>query len=141
MSLQIDRIQTKAKEYKADIEKLEQIVKKWEEEIHIKKISHLAEACYEAFNDLQMAISKIEDQSDRKKYELDCYKKTYNFLVFVENDVDPDLCVLLMNKSEAFSKLIKHYNLYCSKIEVKYDLELEVEKKLRDNQSHPNKPS
>ena len=141
MSLQIVRIQTKAKEYKADIEKLEQIVKKWEEEIRIKKISHLAEACYGAFNDLQMAISKIEDQSERGKYELDCYKKTYNFLVFVESDVDPDLCVLLMNKSESFSKLIKQYNLYCSKIEVKYDLELEVEKKLRDNQPHPNKPS
>ena len=139
MSTQTIHLQTKVKEYKADIEKLEQLVKKWEEEIRINKISKIADACYEAFNNLQMAIAKIKDSDEKKKYELSCYKETYNFLVFVENDVDSDLCVLLMNKSEPFARLIQHYNSYCSKTENKYNIELTVEKKLR-NQSF-NKPS
>ena len=86
-----------------------------------------------------MAITAIKDLVEKKKYELNCYKATYNFLVFIENDVDPDLCVLLMNKSEPFARLIQHYNSYCSKTESKYDIELAVEKKLR-NESF-NKPS
>jgi hypothetical protein len=121
-------IQNKVFEYKQDIAQLEKVVKEWEQDFKIKQVSKLADACYDAFNNLQMALAKIQDADEKGKFVRQCYKGTYQFLTFVENEADIDLCVLLMNKSESFSKLIKHYNKYCSDIENKYSIELDSEK-------------
>ena len=121
-------IKEKVAEYKHDIAQLERIVKQWEEEFKIKQISRLADACYGAFNNLQMSIAKIQDTDQKKKHDLDCYNGTYQFLVFVETKVDTDFCVLLMNKCKSFSNLITHYSKYCSDMENKYNIELNSEK-------------
>ena len=75
-----------------------------------------------------MSLSKIHDLEDKKKYDLQCYHGTYQFLVFVETKVDTDLCVLLMNKCKSFSNLITHYSKYCSNMEHKYGIGLDSEK-------------
>ena len=121
-------IKNRVAEYKQDIAELERIVKQWAEDFKIKEVSKLASACYEAFNNLQMSLSKVNDLEEKKKYDMQCYKETYQFLVFVENKADIDLCVLLMNKSESFSNLITHYSKYCSNMEQKYKIELGSEK-------------
>ena len=121
-------LKNRVAEYKQDNAELERIVKQWEVEFKIKQVSKLSNACYEAFNNLQMSLSKIYDLEEKKKYDLQCYKGTYQFLVFVENKADTDLCVLLMNKSESFSNLITHYSKYCSDMEHKYGIELDSEK-------------
>ena len=121
-------IRNRVAEYKQDNAELERIVRQWEEDFKIKEVSKLAGACYEAFNNLQMSVSKIRDTEEKKKYDLQCYQGTYQFLVFVENKADTDLCVLLMNKSEPFSNLITHYSKYCSDMERKYGIELDSEK-------------
>ena len=124
----VQTIKNQVAEYKQDIAQLEKIVKQWEEEFKIKKISKLADVCYEAFNNLQMSLSKIHNAEQKKKYDLQCYNGTYQFLVFVENKVDTDFCVLLMNRSEPFSNLITHYSKYCSDMERKYLIALDSEK-------------
>ena len=124
-------IQKRVMGYKQDIAQLEKVVKEWEEDFKIKEVSKLADACYDAFNNLQMAVAKIQDEAEKKKFDLQCYQGTYQFLAFVENKADIDLCVLIMNKSDEFSKLIKHYSKYCSDIESKYSIELDSEKNFR----------
>ena len=124
----IQTIKSRVAEYKQDIAELERIVKQWEVDFKIKEVSKLADACYEAFNNLQMSLSKIHDPEEKKKYDLQCYRDTYQFLVFVENKADTDLCVLLMNKSGSFSRLVTHYSEYCSCIERKYEIELDSER-------------
>jgi len=121
-------IQNRVIEYKQDIAHLEKVVKEWEVDFKIKEVSKLADSCYDAFNNLQMALAKIQDAEEKVKFVRQCYQGTYQFLAFVENKADVDLCVLLMNKSESFSKLIKHYSKYCSDIENKYSIELGSEK-------------
>ena len=121
-------IQKRVMGYKQDIAQLEKVVKEWEVDFKIKEVSKLADSCYDAFNDLQMAVAKIKGDEEKKKFDLQCYQGTYQFLVFVENKADTDLCVLLMNKSDEFSKLIKHYSKYCSDIENKYSIKLDSEK-------------
>lgn len=121
-------IQNRVIEYKQDIAQLEKVVKAWEEDFKIKEVSKLADACYDAFNNLQMALAKIQNAEEKEKFVRQCYQGTYQFLTFVENKADTDLCVLLMNKSDEFSKLIKHYSQYCSSIENKYSIELDSEK-------------
>ncbi len=123
-------VKNKVHEYKQDIARLEKIVKEWEVEFRIKDISKRAEACYEAFNDLQMALAKIADPKEKEKFDRQCYKNTYQFLEFIENQVDVDFCVLLMNKAKPFSNLIVHYSKYCSGMEKKYNIELDSERKL-----------
>ena len=124
----IQTIQNKVSGYKQDIAQLERVVKSWEEDFKIKQVSKLADSCYDAFNDLQMVFAKIQDAEEKMKFVRQCYQGTYQFLAFVENKADIDLCVLLMNKSESFSKLIKHYSKYCSDIENKYSIEIASEK-------------
>ena len=131
-------IRNRVAEYKQDNAELERIVKQWEVDFKIKEVSKLADACYEAFNNLQMTLSKIHDPEEKKKYDLQCYQGTYQFLVFVENKADTDLCVLLMNKSGSFSNLITHYSKYCSDMEHKYGIELDSEKIFEA--SHPITP-
>ena len=70
-----------------------------------------------------MSIVKIKDQVIKQEIDLDCYEETYKFLTFIENDLDTDFCVLLINKSKEFSKLIKQYSKYCTKTENKYGIE------------------
>ncbi len=117
------QIKSKVKAYKVDIIKLEKLVKKWEEDFRIKKVSQLSKDCYGAFTDLQMTITKIKDLIKKQQIDLDCYEETYKFLTFVENDLDTDFCVLLVNKSKEFSNLIKQYSKYCTKTESKYAIE------------------
>lgn len=131
-------IETRTKEYKVDIGKLEDLVKQ-SEDVRIKKISELADDCYKTFNDLQMSIAKIDDSDKKQEYDLKCYEETYNFLVFIENKVDPDFYVYISIKSKSFSDLISHYSLYCTRIEEKHDIELESEKLLRNGASPTHK--
>ena len=116
------KIKPKIQELKKDIHKIEQYVKEWEKELKIKEVSKLSRGCYKLFVDLNMALTKIKDKNFRKKAELDSYKNTYNFLAFIETKANEDLCVLLINNSKDFSKLINEYSKYCTKIEEKYDI-------------------
>lgn len=124
----VQTIENRVAEYKQDIAKLEKVVKQWEVEIRIQEISKLANTCYEAFNNLQMSVSKIDDAEQQKKYAVECYNNTYQFLVFFENEIGADFCVLLMNNSKSFANLIAHYSKYCSNMERKYPIELGSEK-------------
>ena len=124
-------IEKEVKEYKTDIKLLEKYVKKWEKEILLKEISKVAQNCYDIFNTLQMDIAKLKVPKEREKYDIMCYKETYGFLAFVENEINTDVYCLLANNVKPFTCLVKHYSKYCSKIEKKYDIELCSEKTLR----------
>ncbi|OGX28177.1 MAG: hypothetical protein A3D10_09240 [Omnitrophica WOR_2 bacterium RIFCSPHIGHO2_02_FULL_48_11] len=130
MSTQTINPQKIIKKYKTDIGKLEENVKLWEEDFKLHKISELSEKYYEAFNNHLMNISKVGDSVEKKKCELECYKDTYEFLAFVENDVDSDFCIYLLNKVKEFSDLVNHLSQFCTKTEKKYNIQLDIEKKL-----------
>jgi len=119
-------------EYKSEIQLLEKQVKKWKKELLLKEIGKLASECYESFNDLNMNIAKLKELKLREKYTKEVYKETYKFLVFMENTAIEDVYCLLVNQVKPFSRLITHYNKYCSSFEKKNDIELSSEKKLRD---------
>jgi hypothetical protein len=135
VSTQTIPIKTKAEEYKKDIRTLEQSMKEWRE-ARVRKISEAADNCYDAFNDFQMALTKLKSKNDHKndydKYQLLCYRETYEFLEFVENKVRPDWCTFLLNASASFSRLIEHYSKYCTETEKKYDIKLNSERELSD---------
>ncbi len=125
-------VEKKAKEYKTDIKTLENSVKKWSRELFLDEIGKASRECYNVFNELQMNIAKIKkDKAQKEKYDMRCYKETYNFLAFLENDTNPDLYVLLVNNVKPFGILLKHYSKYCSIMEAKYNIELDSEKSLR----------
>lgn len=109
-------------EFKKETHKIEQIVKQWESDFKIRRISQLSGDCYEGFVELQLALTKINDHASRKKLELDCYNSAYDFLAFVENEANEDLTVLLINNSKEFSSLIDAYSKYCTSIERKYKM-------------------
>ena len=115
-------IAPKIKEFKKDNIKIEQFVKKWEEEFKIKKISALSKGCLTCFNELQMLLTEFEDVKSRKKSQLNCYKTIYDFLAFIETEANEDLTILLINNSKEFSTLISAYSLYCDNIKQEYDL-------------------
>ena len=110
-------IQPKINEFKKEIHKIEQFVKEWENDFKIKTISKLADGCYHSFIELQMALTKINEPDFCKKAKLDCYVSAYKFLVFVENEANEDLTILLINNSKEFSKLVNAYNQFCTSVE------------------------
>ncbi|OGW83325.1 MAG: hypothetical protein A3C47_00380 [Omnitrophica bacterium RIFCSPHIGHO2_02_FULL_51_18] len=122
--------------YKKGIEHLEEPLRNWEEDFSATKyvaVSVAAEKCYVSFNDLQIGIVSLKDDEQRKKHHLLCYKSTYDFLAFVENDVDTDFCLDVLRESEPFRRLFSHYSKYCADVERKYDIETESEKALKSN--------
>lgn len=133
MTATIERkLKSKTEEFRSDIIELENNVKHWQEAC-AKDVSESAEKCYGAFNDLQMAIAKIDDSAAKKKHRLACYRSTYNFLVFIENKVNPDLFVFLINNAKPFSHLVEHYHKYCARIEKEFDIELETERSIKSD--------
>jgi len=133
MTATIERqLKSKTEEFKSDIIELENNVKRWQEAC-ANDVSENAEKCYEAFNDLQMAITKIDDPTAKIKHQHACYRSTYNFLVFIENKVNPDFFVFLINNAKPFSRLVEHYHKYCTKIEKEFDIELDTEKSIKSN--------
>ena len=121
-------VERKIDRFTTRIGKIEEYVKKWEEEYKLKTISQTMERLFDNFNELQMNISCIANIEQLKKYELNCHEVTYDFLCFVENEVNPDFYIFLTNKIASFSKVVKHLSLYCTKIEKKYNIELYSEK-------------
>ncbi len=135
LNVQERAVKSKVREFKIDVEQLEKDVKRWEQEIRIRKIGESSEHCYEAFNELQMSLAKLKDLKARDKFQLDCYKETYNFLAFCENDVNVDFYVLILNNCPPFARLIEHYSNYCANAERQYGIELDSEKKIRVDQN------
>ena len=133
MDSEVLQIQEKEAVYKRDILTLEQQVKQWKEAC-ITKISELSDDCYKAFNDLQMGLASTKDETVRDKYQLMCYKDTYEFLEFIENKAYTDLCLFLLNNSSYFARLVSHYDKYCQKMEMQYSIELVSEKEWKDNE-------
>ena len=86
-----------------------------------------------------MSLTRLSDGDTEKKYQLACYKSTYNLLAFVENKVNPDFFVFLYNNSKQFSKLIRHYSMYCSGIEKELNIALDSEKSIRSDEGLLNK--
>ena len=135
MSVTIEqRAKNKAKEFKADFDQLEEYVKRWEQEFRLKEIGKASEKCYEAFNDLQMSLSKLSDKVFRDKLQLSCYKDTREFLSYFESEADEDVVALLFNHCKPFVQLFTHCSDYCSKIEKEYDVQLDSEEAIKANQ-------
>ena len=132
------QLKSKAEDYKQDIQELEDNVKHWKETC-LKEVSEASGRCYDAFNELQMSLTRIQDENTKKKYQLACYKSTYDLLVFLENKVNTDFFVFLYNNSKPFSNLIQHYSKYCRTIEQELNIELDSEKSIRSNESLLNK--
>jgi len=59
-------IELKAREYKAEVKSLEEIVKDWLE-TKVKEVSELSEKCYDTFNEFQMELVKLK-KSDVPNY-------------------------------------------------------------------------
>lgn len=121
-------INNKIDKYITNVEKIEEFVKIWEEDFKLKTISTVMQKLFTVFNDVQMSISKISDSELKRKSELNCYNATYDFLCFVENDVDSDFYIYITNKVSEFSKVIRRCSQYCAKIEKKHNIELYSEK-------------
>ena len=136
--VQEKQLKTKAETYKQDIQQLEDNVKHWKETC-LEEVSEASENCYDAFNELQMSLTRLPDGDIKKKYQLACYKSTYDLLAFVENKVNPDFFVFLYNNSKQFSKLIQHYSKYCSDTEKTLNIELDSEKSIRSDEPLLNK--
>jgi len=137
-AIQEKQLKLKAEVYKQDIQELEDNVKRWKETC-LEEVSEAAENCYNAFNELQMSLTRIHGGDTKKKHHLACYKATYNLLVFIENKVNPDFFVFLYNNSKQFSNLIQHYSKYCSNAEKELDIELDSEKSIRSDENLLNK--
>ena len=126
-------IKNKVKELKSDVDQLERYVKQWERDFRLKEIGNISEACYKAFNELQMFLAKFADKRERDKAQLDCYKRTRDFLAYFESDANEDVVVLMLNNCPPFARLFEHYGDYCSKTERDYEIELDAEKDIRAN--------
>ncbi len=137
-AVQEKQLKSKAEVYKQDIQELEDNVKHWKETC-LEEVSEASANCLDAFNELQMSLTQIQDGSTKKKYQLACYKSTYNLLVFVENRVNPDFFIFLYNNSKQFSNLIQHYSKYCSSTEKELNIELDSEKSIRSDEGLLNK--
>lgn len=125
----------RARYYKQEITELERPLKSEEDILATKyvQISVASENCYKSFNDLQMTIAVMKNKTSQTKFQVDCYHNTYDFLAFVQNEIDTDFCIDLLKESEPFRRLFNHYSKYCTEIEKKYDIELHSEKLLRVN--------
>lgn len=137
-AVQEKQLKSKAEVYKQDIQELEDNVKHWKETC-LEEVSEASVNCFDAFNELQMSLTRIQDGDTKKKYQLACYKSTYNLLVFIENKVNADFFVFLYNNSKQFSNLIQHYSKYCSNTEKELSIELDSEKSIRSDESLLNK--
>lgn len=126
----VQELDIKAKTYRTDVEQLERHFERFQASC-IDQVSESSTKCYDAFNDFQMSLSEISDKAKEEKYQKKCYKETYNLLAFIEGELDPDFAVLLFKKSKPFSQLFNHLSTYCSRIETKYNIELESEKAIR----------
>ena len=129
-----ERAKSKVKEFKADVGQLEEYVKRWEQDIRLKEIGKASEKCYEAFNDLQMSLSKLSDKAFRDKLRLSCYEDTRKFLSYFESEANEDVVVLLFNHCKPFTELFTHCSDFCSKIEREYDIRLDSEEVIKANQ-------
>ena len=128
------RVKNEVKEFKADVDQLEEYVKRWEQEFRLKEIGKASEKCYEAFNDLQMSLSKLSDKTFRNKFQLSCYEDTKKFLSYFESEANEDVIVLLFNHCKPFAQLFTHCSDYCSKIEKEYNIQLDSEETIKANQ-------
>ena len=127
------RVKNNVREFRADIDQLEEYVKRWEREFRLKEIGKASEKCFEAFNDLQMSLSKLSDKVFRDKLRWSCYEDTKKFLSYFESGADEDVVVLLFNHSKPFAELFAHCSDYCSKIEKEYDIQLDSEEGIKAN--------
>ena len=127
------RAKNKVKEFKADVDQLEEYAKQWEQEFRLKEIGKASEKCYEAFNDLQMSLSKLSDKVFRDKLRLSCYEDTKKFLSYFESEGNEDVVVLLFNHCKPFAELFTHCSDYCSKIEREHDIRLDSEEIIKAN--------
>ena|SRR3989338_9238929 len=135
MSITIEqRVKNEVKEFKADVDQLEEYVKQWEQEFNLKEISKSSGRCYDAFGGLQANLAKLSDKSLRDKIQLDCYKNTKNLLSYFESEATEDVVILILNHCQAFARLFKHCSDYCSKIERDYNIQLDSEKEIRANE-------
>ena len=114
-------------EYKTEIKDLESRAKIGDA---LVKISEASENVYDTFNELLMDLSQNKDETKEKGALMQVYKLTRKLLIFIENNIDPDFCAFLFKKSSYFKKLYEHCSIWCSKIEKKYDLQLEIERNL-----------
>ena len=127
------RIKNQAKEFKADVDQLEEYVRQWEKEFHLKEIGKASVKCYEALNALQSGLSKLTDKAFRDKLQLSCYKDTRDFLSYFENKVNEDVGVLLLNHCQPFAQLFAYCSDYCSRIEREHNIPLDSEEAVRAN--------
>jgi len=128
-----EEITQKTEDFKLDVRQLQLVICRWEEDIRLKEINALSKDCLNLFHDLQMTIVKKFKGSKRlkKQYHMEYYHVAYDFLAFLENNVDADVCVMVVNKAKSFAKLINAYSQYCNNMEEKYNIELESEKLLK----------
>ena len=135
MSITIEqRVKNEVKEFKADVDQLEEYVKQWEQEFHLKEIGKASEKCYDAFDVLQTNLAKLSDKSLRDKIQLDCYQNTKRFLSYFESEATEDVVILILNHCRWFARLFKHCSDYCSKVERDYNIQLDSEKEIRANE-------
>ena len=127
------RTKNKVKEFRADVDQLEEYVKRWEQDIRLKEIGRASEKCYEAFNDLQMNLSKLVDKTFGDRIQLSCYEDTRKFLSYFESEANEDVVVLLFNHCKPFTQLFTHCSDYCSKIEREYNIPLDSEEAIKAN--------
>lgn len=128
------RVKNNVKEFRADIDQLEDYVKQWEQEFQLKEIGKASQKCITAFDNLQASLSKLTDKAFYDKLRLDSYKYTKEFLSYFESEINEDFVVLLFNNCQPFSKLFVRCSEYCSKIEQDYSIELDSEKAVRGNE-------
>lgn len=128
------RAKNSVKEFRADIDQLEDYVRQWEQEFQLREIGKASQKCTTAFNSLQMSLSKLVDKAFHDELQLDCYKYTKEFLSYFESEINEDFVVLLFNNCQPFSKLFILCSDYCSKIEREHNIELDSEKAVRTNE-------
>ena len=125
------RAKNNVREFRADIDQLEEYVKQWEQEFHLREIGKTSTRCYEALSDLQKSLTKLTDKAFHDKLQLDCYKYTRGFLSYFESEVNEDFGVLLLNNCRPFTRLFAYCSEYCSRIERDYGIPLDSEEVVR----------
>lgn len=124
-------LERKLRNHIGKAEKVEKVVKNWK----ISAVEDMAEAsekCFNAFNELQMEIAKLKDFEKKKEFKLLSYKVIVSILDYIDSKGNSDFNILLYNGCKPFAKLIKHYNEFCAKIEEDYDIEIDIEKEIRN---------
>ncbi len=119
MSAVIEKAKKRVRDYKEEIKEFKQHVRKYVEN-SIQEIDNSSKDCYDAFNDLQMTITKINDATKKEDCQEKCYQATYKLLSYIENDLDEDFCIVLLKDAKNFARAYEHYSKYCTKMEKQY---------------------